>query len=468
MGATKYDFSHHTIQDPIHGAVHLGNIEKRIIDHPLFQRLHGLRQNSLLYLVFPSANHTRFDHSLGVMSIASQFFDAIIANQQKICSAGLRRKSYQIGYRVDDHKMQRLFADLGDQPYFRIVVRAAALFHDIGHGPLSHLFDKFFPLVSEVQGLLTDSEYKHILARLAVVKTKGKSEPISHEVFSCIIATRVLHDIADSLKAHNIKAEDIARDVCAAIDKDIKPSKRTTALPYNVATLLHDIISSDIDADRMDYLMRDSHMCGVNYGLYDQDRILKSMCAYATLKDRSLRAGIRYSGVGALEDLLIARYQMHGQIYGHKTNRACSAMLDAIRDILKKAGWKWYDGCESIEQLLEQFAGLDDQRFVSMLQGPKVGSQVREIAENLFVHRKLVKRAFEERVPCAHRDRQRERSTEKRVSQHMAGLRKAQIQARIDVFENKGPKMKSSKYSLKVLRKHHERGWYQIHEVRVS
>lgn len=469
MGLLKYDFARHTIQDPIHGSIRLGPIERGIIDHPLFQRLHGLRQNSLLYLVFPSANHTRFDHSLGVMWIASNFFDAIISNQKKVCSAGQARKIYQKGYRVDDQKMRQIFTELNQTPYHRIILRAAALFHDIGHGPFSHLFDKFFPALDEVKSLLTSQQYKHIYTGLSgFEKTKGL-EPISHEIFSCIIATRVLNDIAKTLRDHGINIDEAVKDVCAAIDVCVRPSERSTSHTYNLATLLHDIISSEIDADRMDYLMRDSHMCGVNYGHYDQDRILKSMCAYATLKDRSIRAAIRYSGVGALEDLLIARYQMHAQIYGHKTNRACSTMLDAIRERLKTVEWKWYAEATSIEHLLEIFTGLDDKAFVKILLDKTIDGQtgkVKEIAEKLFVQRKLVKRVFEERVPCTNEDPHKEKRTQTRVKQYMKKLHKAGIWAREDTFENKGPKIKSSNYSLKVLRKHYAEGYYQVHEAK--
>lgn len=469
MRSSTYDFALHTIQDPIHGSVAFGPIEKRIIDHRMFQRLHGLRQNSLLHLVFPSANHTRFDHSLGVMSIADRFFDAIINNQQKICSAGRRRDTYQARYRVDDKNMRVLINALAHQPYFKIVVRSAALFHDIGHGPLSHLFDKFFPSVDEALELLADPRFGHIRSCLEAMKKQTGSKPIPHEVFSCIIATQVLHDIADILKKHGISAEDMAKDVCAAIEKQILPSRQTQSLPYDVATLLRDIISSDLDADRMDYLMRDSHMCGVNYGLYDQDRILKSMCAYATNKDQAVRVAVRYSGVGALEDLLIARYQMYGQIYGHKTNRACSAMLDAIQEHLKESGWSWYDGCTSLQELLDRFIKLDDQNFISQLLDLRANGgqeRVKEIAEKLFLERRLVKRVFEERIPYTDKETLHEARAERRMKQHMNRLKKAGIWAKQDMFPNKGPKIKSSHYALKVLRKHHDRGWYEVHEAK--
>ena len=469
MKSSHYDFALHTIQDPIHGSIAFGPIEKRIIDHRMFQRLHGLRQNSLLHLVFPSANHTRFDHSLGVMSIASRFFDAIITNQQKVCSAGRRRNSYQARYRVDDKNMWELIQALTRQPYFKIVVRSAALFHDIGHGPLSHLFDKFFPSANEALRLLAAPSYDHIRPSVKAMKRQAGSQPISHEVFSCIIATQVLHDIQDVLAKYGIRAEDMAKDVCAAIEKQVAPSHQTQSLPYDVATLLRDIISSDLDADRMDYLMRDSHMCGVNYGLYDQDCILKSMCAYAENKSQAVRVAVRYSGVGTLEDLLIARYQMYAQVYGHKTNRACSAMLDAIQEHLKESGWSWYDGCTSLQELLDRFVRLDDQSFISQLLDLRANGgqeRVKEIAQKLFLERRLVKRVFEERIPYTDREPRQQAQAERRMKQHMNRLKQTGIWAKPDVFSNKGPKIKSSLYALKVLRKHHDRGWYEVHEAK--
>ena len=268
MSKSSYDYSKHTIQDPIHGAVSFGRIEKAIIDHKFFQRLHGLRQNSLLYLIFPSANHTRFDHSIGVMSIASRFFDAILSNQQKICMAGRERKEHQSDYCVDTPEMAVLFDDLNNHTYFKILLRCAALFHDIGHGPLSHLFDQFFPSLNELETLLGDAGYAHIRS-WAVGIREGKANPIEHEMLSCIIATRVLSDIGQTLRECGIDPEDAAQDVCSIIDQNVAPSKQSQSLPYKVIPLLHDIISSDIDVDRMDYLLRDSHMCGVNYGVTD-------------------------------------------------------------------------------------------------------------------------------------------------------------------------------------------------------
>ena len=127
------------------------------------------------------------------------------------------------------------------------------------------------------------------------------------------------------------------------------------------------------------------------------------MCAYGKVDEKELRIGVRYSGIGALEDLLLARYQMHAQIYGHKTNRACNAMLECIRERLVGCGWTWYEGCSSVDDLLNIFVDLDDRAFVNILMNPEVDGRVgkvKELAEKLFVERRLVKRVYEEKADC--------------------------------------------------------------------
>ena len=466
MIVCEYDSGRHTVQDPIHGAVTFGAIEKAIIDHGLFQRLHGLRQNSLLYLIFPSANHTRFDHSIGVMCLAEKFLTAVIKNQEQICRTGESRGVYQKSYRVDGVAMKEAIQALSDDNYFRIVLRAAALFHDIGHGPLSHLFDDFFPSASEMKSITKEPSFDHINARLLKFRGPDSQKPIRHEVLSCVIATRVILDCTQIIQAFGIDSRKMAKDVCAIIDDGIEPSDQLNIPHCKVEGLFRDILSSDVDVDRMDYLLRDSHMCGVNYGLYDPDRILKSMCAYSRTDTKELRIAVRYSGLGALEDLLLSRYQMHAQIYGHKTNRACNAMLAQIRIRLQRVRWKWYTGCRTTKQLLGRFLGLDDHTFIQMLRNRKVDDgvgEVKEIAEKLFIERKLYKRVYEERAASVGK---KTTSAVKRWERYRRRLTQSRVKFKEDEFQNKGPKLNQSNCFLKVLRKDPQRKYYGVHELR--
>jgi HD superfamily phosphohydrolase len=219
----------------------------------------------------------------------------------------------------------------------------------------------------------------------------------------------------------------------------------------------------------MDYLLRDSHMCGVNYGVYDPDRILKSMCAYGRADQKELRIAVRYSGLGALEDLLLARYQMHAQIYGHKTNRACNAMLECIRERLVASGWTWYENCSSVEDLLKIFVNLDDRAFTQKLINPEVdgkAGKVKELAEKLFLERKLIKRVFEEKADCSKDSSPRAKEVRQRYEEHKSHLKEADIWAADDEFKNKGPKVNSDGYPLKMLRKQPQNGFYMVHEIK--
>jgi uncharacterized protein len=349
---------------------------------------------------------------------------------------------------------------LEEDQYYKLILRIAALFHDIGHGPLSHLFDKFFPTTQWIDSLTQEAEYKHIHER--VRKLSDSINPIRHEIMSCAVATSTLLQCREAFGSYNIDVQEVIADVCAIIDEKVEPSPNIKMEPYHLQKLLHDVLSSDLDVDRMDYLLRDSHMAGVKYGIYDPDRIFKSMCFYARRDTGDLRLAVRHSGIGALEDLLISRYEMHSQIYGHKTNRACSAMLTAIQKELKAAGWTWYNGIKTLSDLTSIFCGLDDQIFIRrLLKEDEVGEKAREIAQKLFIERRLVKRVFEERV-----DAQASKNTVERWNRHKALLDEHGIVALQDEFENKGPKLNNDDYYLKVLKKHPKTNCYMVEELR--
>lgn len=463
-----YDFERHTIQDSIHGAITFGALEKAIIDHPLFQRLHGLRQNSLLYLIFPSANHTRFDHSLGVMFLADKFLERILINQLHICESGHNRISFQEPYRVDDLTIKESMTNLREDSYFRLVLRISALFHDIGHGPLSHLFDGFFPSWSELEIFLREPGFKHLKSRAANIPQDRKNEVIRHEILSCLIATRVLLDCSSELRKFKLKQNHVIKDVCAIIDEKIRPSTQLQLSHYTTHFLLHDILSSDLDVDRMDYLLRDSKMCGVNYGLYDPYRILKSMCAYGRADNRQIRVAIRHSGLDAVEDFMLSRYQMHSQIYGHKTNCACSAMLEKIRKKLKASKWNWYKNCQTTTGFLNEFLRLNDQSFISELLTEKIDNKkgkVKEIATELFVERKLFKRGWEKRHPDRG-DNGSLNNPEIEFKQILQLLQDNQIPFAEHTFPNKGPRFIYEEDSpIKILKKDQKTRMYGVWEI---
>ena len=177
-------FRHKSIRDPLYGFVDLSEIETNLLDTPVFRRLHFIKQLSHAYVVYPSAIHTRFEHSLGCVYIAN-----------KMCTE----------LNFDDDR--------------REIVRISALLHDIGHGPFSHLFEQII---------------KKINPKL--------SEP--HEVISRIIINED-HDIDAILKEKKQR-------VIELLEK-----KRTADWESSGKSLSSDIVSSGLDADKLDYLRRD-------------------------------------------------------------------------------------------------------------------------------------------------------------------------------------------------------------------
>jgi len=221
------------IRDPLHGTVVLSDIEEKILDTPHMQRLREIRQLAMAYLVYPGANHTRFEHSIGTLFLAD-----------KICSE----------LNLPQEKKEK--------------VRLAALLHDVGHTAFSH-------------------EAEEILK-----KRIGNHEEIGKEMV-------LKSEIADILK-EKYSPKDIVEVYEGQLGK---------------------MITTDIGADRMDYLLRDSHYTGVAYGVIDADRI----CGSVSFSKNGLVLHER--GLDAAENLLVARFTMFSTVYLHKTVRIASRML---------------------------------------------------------------------------------------------------------------------------------------------
>ncbi|MFB6226124.1 MAG: HD domain-containing protein [Candidatus Paceibacteria bacterium] len=224
------------IYDPIHGYIELEDIFEQLIDTKQFQRLRRIKQLGTTYLLFPSTTHTRFEHSLGVFYLASEFAEHLNLNNEETKT-----------------------------------LRAAALLHDIGHGPFSHVIETIFE----------DEDIEH--EDLSIQKIK--SEPIS-----------------SILTENDINPENIA---------DLIKGKGK----------LGSIIAGDIDVDRMDYLIRDSYYSGVAHGTIDSDTIIRA----AEFKDGELVFKAKYKE--ALEGLLIARNLMKSTIYFHETVLIADRMI---------------------------------------------------------------------------------------------------------------------------------------------
>ena len=233
------------ITDPVHKYIRFSQVEKQLIDSPAFQRLRRIRQLAGAHLVYPSAQHSRFEHSLGAMHIAGLAGETLLGK----------------GY--IDHA--EVVQDL----------RLAALLHDIGHGPFSHLFE-------EVLEYNCNTSHEEL----------GKKIIIQSE-------------IADILERHGSSAHQICR----------------LSFGESKVNFMNEIISGGLSADIMDYLPRDGLFTGAEYAKLDYHRLVSS------LEVSKNRLAINRSALNSLESMLISRYEMFKAVYFHKTVRSAEVML---------------------------------------------------------------------------------------------------------------------------------------------
>jgi len=261
-------------------------------------------------------------------------------------------------------------------------LRLAALLHDVGHGPLSHLFAPFAPPAGAFLDMVAaDRRTRHLAGSLT--RCLAGKERVPHEIVSCYVAAVIMSDLG-------MPEEDIGV-VCSLISRDtVTRISQASGDEAYIPPLLTDMLTgAAVGCDRMDYLLRDSLFCGVACGTHDLNRLLKSLLPYLELEGRCLRLGLKESGLFAVENFLQARYQMLVQICGHKTHRACQAMLDRLSssqlrdDILS---------CD--ERFLPRLTQLTDNGFVSTLLDLLVEPEDRRLLACLRT-RKLVKRLVE-------------------------------------------------------------------------
>lgn len=233
------------ITDPVHKYIRFSQVEKQLIDSSAFQRLRRIRQLAGAHLVYPSAQHSRFEHSLGAMHIAGLAGETLLGK----------------GYIDHTEAIQDL--------------RIAALLHDIGHGPFSHLFEEVL-------------EYRC---------------NTSHEELGKKIIMQ--SEIADILGRYGYSGHQICR----------------LSFGQSKVNFMNEIISGGLSADIMDYLPRDGLFTGAEYAKLDYHRLVSS------LEVSKNRLAINRSALNSLESMLISRYEMFKAVYFHKTVRSAEVML---------------------------------------------------------------------------------------------------------------------------------------------
>lgn len=280
------------VRCPLHGSIPFSERERDIINHPLVQRLRSISQLGLAQLVFPGATHTRFSHALGVMHLTGRVVDRLLG--------GMEREGVPL--------------PAPDRQRARRIARLAGLLHDLGHPPFSHTFE---PLLPKKRALPLPRDW---------YDNPDLDRRASHEDFS----VAAIHAL--SAEAPHLIPPDEARDICALVDRAIRPSAALTGGGrHNLYPLLKQTISGEIDADRMDYLRRDAHFAGVAYGHFDLERLITSLSSVATEQGRMM--ALEPGGIYPYENFLMARFHMAMQVYFHKTLLAFEYCLtQAVRE----------------------------------------------------------------------------------------------------------------------------------------
>jgi len=346
------------IRDPVHGFVTVRSKEAELLGTKPLQRLRGIRQLALASLVYPGAVHTRFDHTLGVLDVAG-------------------RMAKELDLREEDIQL----------------IRYAALLHDVGHGPFSHV-----------------SEYAlEKYARRDSLGPNQKKEKIHEAITSIIIrndpeVVRVLGE-RDCQKVADLLADGYGEKVNQSV------------------------VSGPLDADKQDYLLRDSYFCGVEYGLFDLRQLHRSLTLHGKDSNRFLM--LKPDGVHAVEQFVLAKYYLTTNVYRHKVRlitdqmivRAIELGIDSDNiEILNELY-----AFDNSERFMQNYAEWDDARFFNEFgrnrefQGLKSNEILRRLEE-----RRLFRRVFSDK-PALFSAKTRERLSKIGLPESEASKRRLEV-----------------------------------------
>lgn len=277
-----------TVHDAVWGTIDLESWEVELIDLPLFQRLRNIGQVGLAFLTYPTANHSRFEHSLGVLAAANQMCIKINANTSDSVP------------KISQNNRNK--------------IRLAALLHDIGHCFYSHLSEQIYGELPPFRDL-----------RNLIKEQLNDIKPKPHEILSFMIIN------SKSFKEYFVKK--ISYPDKNDVDKlfyDIGKMIIGAKIEENnfIMSYLTDIINGSIDADKLDYIRRDSQTTGIAL-TYDLDRLLSKICIHQIIVDGKIenRLVLKFSGVNAIEEITFCKIMLHSYIYYHHKVLAADCMV---------------------------------------------------------------------------------------------------------------------------------------------
>jgi len=282
------------IRDPVHGSIYYSDPEVAILDTAEYQRLRAIKQLGYAEFSFPGATHNRYIHSIGVGHLAGETFDAI--------------------FRIYP------FSRPSVKQRFRQVLRLGALLHDVGHGPLSHTTEQVMPPVSELKIKVYEEQIAQGYLSETVMNMNRRA---NHEDYT-------IKYVTDSLIAETIKSQfsDILPiHVACLIDKSLNcPDDFFIDNGVDFRPILSQLVSSELDVDRMDYLERDSYFCGTNYGKIDLAWLIQNLTFFRS--DEKMYLALNRRALYSFDDFLISRHHMHLMVYCHHKSIIYEEMLN--------------------------------------------------------------------------------------------------------------------------------------------
>lgn len=274
-------------RDPIHGFISVTEGELKIINSAPFQRLRNIHQLATTYLVYHGAEHTRFGHSLGVMHLTSRVFDSVVEKNPLLFSDD-----------AEENKKKII--------WYRQILRIIGLTHDLGHAPFSHASEELF-------------------------ENGREHEDYTKQIICDTEIAEYINEIGAMIKAELGESYDITPELIWLIYEGKDVTSEQFIMPDFL--FLKGFMDGELDCDKMDYLLRDAHYCGVTYGKYDLNRFVSTLTAYKS--DNRIQLAIERGGIQALEEFVLARYFMFIQVYFHKTRRFLDkSLVCSLKEIL--------------------------------------------------------------------------------------------------------------------------------------
>jgi HD superfamily phosphohydrolase len=361
MTKAKIEFERE-IRDPIYGYIFLTNYENNILDSDIFQRLDRIFQMPTAQFVYPSAKHTRKTHSLGAMHLCHKAIVSILyrhseAKQRDISPLSWGEqvviKEKERGLQSFDQKLRGEWWNRREEEEIIQSLRLAGMLHDVGHAPLSHLFEDVC---------------KHANIKF---KYKKKSEIFDHEIMSLKI-------IEEKEKELKIKAPFDADSIVEILKED-----------GQAPVFLHELISGAYDCDKLDYLARDAHATGaVEFGGIDCARILDGL----RVVKENLCVGV--SALDALMKSFDAVQYMYTSVYYHKTARVFDFMITEALTLIPEF-------LKDIVGNIDRFLKTDDYCFIYEARKYAEENKIREavkLLDDFRYRRKKYKDIFSSRV----------------------------------------------------------------------